>query len=246
MKAKDRHTATRRALALTALLLALAARGFGQGDEATEREAMAAFLAEAGNQAAIYNGPRESQYLFRLDGHPYLRTEEFREGEIRFDGRLYPNVRLRLNTHLDELVILSPDRRMMTVVPPDRMEEARVDTLLVRYLAPRGKDDAALAEGYYVRLTSGACPLWKRARKSLQERAEDMQLIHYFQERVDYYVERDGRFLPANSRRALLRALSDRRDALSQFIKREKLSFRGDNRERSLVRVALYYESLNP
>ena len=75
------------------------------------------YVEKAGNQALIYTGELEPLYLNRLEGHPYLDTKDYRKGTLAFDGIVYPEVEMRLNVHLEKLIVLSPDRRLHVIVP---------------------------------------------------------------------------------------------------------------------------------
>ena len=115
----------------------------------------------------------------------------------------------------------------------------------IRRLEPMG-EKGTLDAGYYARLREGKYPLWKRARKSTERRTEGLEMIYFFKESVDYYLEIGGRFVAVNSKRALLRRLEGRQAELNSFIKRQQLSFNKANREASILAVVAYYESLNP
>lgn len=79
------------------------------------------YMEKAGNQALIYAGELEPLYLNRLEGHPYLDTKDYRKGTLAFDGIVYPGVEMRLNVYLEKLIVLSPDRRLLVIVPSGRI-----------------------------------------------------------------------------------------------------------------------------
>ena len=79
------------------------------------------YVDKVGNQAYIYTGELEPPYLNRLEGHPYLDTRNYRKGALAFDGGVYPGIGMRLNVYIERLIVLSPDRRLHVIVPPERI-----------------------------------------------------------------------------------------------------------------------------
>lgn len=235
----------KRTIGLVGILLLAWSVANGQAPAPPADEGGIVYTRVAGSQAALYTGRQEPRYPAYWEGHPYLVTDEFLTGTLAFDGVIYPEVRMRLNIHIDELVVLTPDQRQFILLPADRVEYARMNGLEIRRLAPTG-EKGTLDAGYYARLREGKYPLWKRARKSTERRAEGMEMIHFFRESADYYLEIGGRFVAVNSKRALLRQLGGRQAELNRFIKRQRLSFNKANREASILAVVAYYESLNP
>lgn len=235
----------KRTIGLVGVLLLAWGVASGQAAPPPYDEGGVVYTKVAGSQAALYTGRQEPRYPAYWEGHPYLTTDEFLTGTLAFDGVVYPEVWMRLNTHIDELVVLTPDQRLVILLPADRVAYARMNGMEIRRMEPMG-EKGTLDAGYYARLREGKYPLWKRARKSTERRTEGLEMIYFFKESVDYYLEIGGRFVAVNSKRALLRRLEGRQAELNSFIKRQQLSFNKANREASILAVVAYYESLNP
>ena len=67
------------------------------------------YLEQAGDHAALYQG-RILTMSLNPDwvSHPYLNDAEFHEGQVSYNGILYPSVKLRYNIHSQRLEVLSP------------------------------------------------------------------------------------------------------------------------------------------
>ena len=85
------------------------------------------YMDRSGKSILLYSGKEDIKYP-NMRVHPYLDTDEFREGVLLYDGILYPGVRLRLNTHTDELSVLLPAN-----APSDRIEYAQSQEYTVVY-----------------------------------------------------------------------------------------------------------------
>ncbi|WP_455622725.1 hypothetical protein [Parabacteroides sp.] len=201
------------------------------------------YVDKAGNQALIYTGELEPSYLNRLEGHPYLDTREYRKGTLAFDEVVYPGVEMRLNVYMERLIVLSPDRRLHVIVPPERIRFVRLPDYDLYYMEPKG-EKGYFPEGFYVRLYAGKYALWKRSTKGLERRMEELTLTDRFVEKTSYYIEKDGVYYPVSGKRSLLHLFKENKDELKRYMKERNLSF-GDERERSLIRVVEYCETLN-
>lgn len=73
---------------------------------------------------------------------------------------------------------------------------------------------------------------------------EELTLTDRFVEKISYYICRDGVYYPVSGKRSLLNLFKEKGNELKRYIKDQKLSF-GDERERSLIRVVEYCETLN-
>ena len=201
------------------------------------------YVEKAGNQALIYAGELEPLYLNRLEGHPYLDTKDYRKGTLAFDGIVYPGVEMRLNVYLEKLIVLSPDRRLHVIVPSERIRFVHLPGYDLYYMEPKG-EKRNYPEGFYVRLYAGKYALWKRSTKGLERRMEELTLTDLFVEKISYYICRDGVYYPVSGKRSLFNLFKENKNELKRYIKERRLSF-GDERERSLIDVVEYCETLN-
>lgn len=84
-------------------------------------------------------GELEPPYLNRLEGHPYLDTRNYRKGALAFDGGVYPGIGMRLNVYMERLIVLSPDRRLHVIVPPERIPRCGLMKLLTALRGTTGR-----------------------------------------------------------------------------------------------------------
>ncbi len=201
------------------------------------------YVERAANQSLLYTGELEPRYLNRLEGHPYLDTKEYRTGTLAFDGVVYPAVAMRLNVRLDRLVVLSPDKRLHVLIPSERVGFASLPEYDLFYMEPMG-EKSAFPKGFYARLHDGKYALWKRSSKMLERKVEGLTMTDRFVERTSFWVCKEGVYYPVSGKRSLLKLFKEHGAELKRYIKEQGLSF-GDGRERSLIRVLEYCETLN-
>jgi hypothetical protein len=206
------------------------------------------YLQRAALSALLYTGKEDMRYP-GMKGHPYMDTEQYREGTLLFDGRLYPGVLMRLNTHTDELVLASPDRRYAVALPSDRIGYARLPeyTLLYRHEADKDslRQGLALPAGIYACLYEGACQVYKREVRYRNREIKDMQAEWIFTLQTRFYIFKDGIYHPVSSKSSVLKLFKDKKKELNQFIRLQALDFR-DDKAHAIATLAAHYESLSP
>ncbi|MDL2264856.1 hypothetical protein LJC57_04320 [Parabacteroides sp. OttesenSCG-928-G07] len=200
------------------------------------------YITSSGNQLIIYNGKEEAKYPSQAINHPFLDTSEYREGIISFDGVVYPNIRVRLNVHSEELIVQSPTTRLNVVIPADRVDYAYISPY---YIIPHDKSDgyAELPEGYYVLLHDGKHQVLKRETAFMQSGVKGMTMEVSFKKQTKYYIYKDGKYTNVTSQRSVLKLFDSKKRELQQFIKQSNLNYRKFP-EAYLVAVADYYETL--
>lgn len=204
-----------------------------------------AYLTAVGNLPVFYSGKEEVKYLASILNHPYMDTSEYREGTLAFDNVVYPHVWMRLNVNRDELIVLTPDKRINVVLQADQVEYAALAECTFFYFQP-DNGGKALTKGYYARLFDGAYPVWKRSGKILSETTSGLVLERKFVEKTTYYIYKDGRYHTVSSKGSVVGLFKSHKKELNDFIKQNGLSFNAESRGASIVAVARYYESLNP
>ncbi len=198
----------------------------------------------AGGQAIIYTGKEEMRYPSNVIGHPYLFTSDYKTGILAFDGVVYPDVRLRLNLHNEELVVLSPDDRFNVIVPTNRVEYAILeDKYYIFYNVPEN-GISNLSKGYYVRLHDGKYPILKRETCFMQSSIKEMRIEISFVRKNRLYIFKDGIYNPIANKRALLKLFKNQKKQLKEFIKKKDLNFR-QSLDEAVVSVTEYYETLS-
>jgi len=200
------------------------------------------YLSAAGNYAIIYTGKEEPKYHTFIINHPYLDTNEYRDGSLSFDGIIYPNTRLRLNVNEEELIIHSPDGRFNLIVPRERLDYAIMDSLYLFYYKPDAQK--LLPEGYYVRLHEGKYPVLKRQTAFYNSTTKDMVVEASFNKRTRYYIYKDNHYNSVGSKGSVLKLFKTHKKELKRYIKQHQLNFKQFPDE-AIVAVTKYYEFLS-
>ncbi len=69
-------------------------------------------------------------------------------------------------------------------------------------------------------------------------------VIPSFDESVRYYVVKDGNFHVVKTKGSVLQVLSDRKSELKNFLRKNRIRY-NDDREKAIVRLTEFYDTLN-
>ena len=212
--------------------------------EVVDNGNISSYLKTVSLHSVIYSGKVESRYNIGAINHPFLDTDEFRKGILSFEGRVYTDVLIRLNQHLEELSVLSPGKNFSVKVPKDRIDYAIIDSLLIVHHQPESADGIYMPKGFYIRIYNGDCQVWKRDVYILDARQNHLYWENFFNRKTKIYVFKDGIYNPVKNKKSLLNIFSDKKKELNIMIKERDTDFR-TNLEKAIVTVTDYYDKIN-
>ena len=214
--------------------------------DAIINENISAYVNAVNEHLIIFSGREEKLYSRNILNHPFLDTNEFRKGMISFDGRIYPNLMLRLNLDRNELIVMTPDKNFSIIIPEDKLDYAMIDSLYILYNNAEFAKENSIREGYYIRIYNGEHQVWKYESFTLNSKANVStgMMDNIFEKKIWLYIYKDGIYHPVKSKSSVLKFFASKKKELKKHIKELDLSFYR-NPENAIVSVAEYYEKLN-
>jgi hypothetical protein len=195
---------------------------------------------------ALYNG---AEYLpnnvLYAEGQPYFLTNKPSSGSVMYKGILYENLRLMYDLTRQQLVVIHPlNVQRIKLHTGDISRFTILDHRFVN-LQPGEQTTQNVPAGFYELLHEGnVTKLLKRNSKNIEEELSSGSGVLYFiKESNNYYIENAGRYFPLSNRRSVLRAFSDRKKEMTQFLKTHTISPRVDN-EATYKLIVAHYDKL--
>lgn len=198
--------------------------------------------------APLYSGPEYVEYDGRLnEGHPFLLSSSFVKGTIVYDNVSYENVPLKYDLVSNRFVL--NDATGTFKLSPD-YEKISSFTLGDHFFVkiPRDSSHVLLSgnQFYEVLLNGRSLTLLKKDTKKVQEEISTMLgLRRLVVSSTNFYVRGGNRYSPFNKKSQVLDLFKERKAEIRQFIRQQNLHFDDDERENSLLKIAIYYDSLS-
>lgn len=144
------------------------------------------YLVKMERDAVIYRGPVALKYPFLFEGSTYVFSDEFLEGNVRYNGKTYYRALLNLDAHRDELCIRLPESGVVVVLSKELVKEFSLGEK--RFIKCMWEDED-LKDMYCQVLYSGNVTVLKKVEKDFYLRDGISQVVY---EKVKYYLVKDG------------------------------------------------------
>jgi len=208
-------------------------------------------LSERYNQALedekhIFNGKEYiSPDKYYLKGHPFFQSSEEQDGDVYYDNFLYTNIPLLYDVTLDQIVLPAPAGSLLFKLENQKVASFKVHGHTFIRLVTDSVAQSAIRTGFYDVLVDGKT---KALAKRIKEPAEDITergMEGSFLVKDKFFVFKNERYFPVSTKKSLLKIFAENKKELQKFIRSQRLSFKKENREASLVKLVQYYNNLS-
>jgi len=207
----------------------------------SKTKSIALYAATILDQSRLFNGSDYIVYIPHDDEHPYYGSDDWTTGSVVYWDELYENVSLLFDLSIDQ-VIVEHDRGSPVRLIPEKVQRfAILGHTFVRLLRD---DKNKLSDGFYDQLYNGKSKVYAKYSKTYRETLQTPQVIPSFDENVRYYVVKDGNFHGVKTKSSILQVLKDRKSELKNFLRKNRIRY-NDDREKAIVRLTEFYDTLN-
>ena len=128
------------------------------------------FMKDAKGLSNLYRGAATLNYKFKYTGTYFAYSDEFVHGDVLYNDKLYKDVLLNLNSHLDELYVFVKENGIPVMLNKDFVERFRIGDRKYRNFK-FSSTNLALEDGYYEVLWSNSSDEFiKKTTKQYEER----------------------------------------------------------------------------
>ena len=188
----------------------------------------------------LYNGIEYIRNGTPAKGFPFWEADSLRSGTLCYNGLLFPGVPMEYDLVEDKLVIPYYTGSSLISLISERLSYFSIGPQRFRYIDADSNTSALPSRGFYQELyRNGPNVLLARREKKLvfPSNREDQPV--YTQHNA-YFLLLDGHYSPIDGEKELLEIGKDRKDAVRQYIRKNKIRFK-KNLEDALIRATGYY-----
>ena len=168
----------------------------------------------------VFRGELAEKYNFTIDGTAYAYSDEFEDGDVVFNGKLYSNLMLNLNSHRDELQVAIGSTGERMALRRELVGDFTVGKR--KYTSLYGKNSVkGLQQGYYQVLHRGDDMLLKRIYKKVSDRVESItrQSVKVFTTKHKYYLVKDGKVYTISNESSLSKFYKQQKGRIKEYVK---------------------------
>jgi hypothetical protein len=192
--------------------------------------------------AHLYNGSEYRTYQSLNEEHPYFISDDWAMGSIVYDNELNESIPMMYDIRNDKVVIDHFSSGNKIELISKKVSEFNLRGHNFVALKPDSVNEQIQA-GFYDQLYKGKIRVYARRTKQYEESIEAKTLMRSFTEKNKYFLLKDGKYLPVNSKAAALNALNDKRKMLKQHLSKSRIRYKNE-KEKWLVTLAGYYDSI--
>ena len=192
---------------------------------------------QIGSDSRLYNGREYIRNGTPAKGSPYFEWDSLRPGSLIYDGISY-DIPIEYDLAQDQLVIRNYADNILISLVAEKTSHFSIGPFHFRYFSPGINDP-----GFYQELFTGSrVTLLARRRKNLVFPSTNEEQPQYVQINT-YVLLLDGSSYKIGGEKDLLNVLSDRKEDLKKYIRKNHLSFK-HHLEGSITQTIAYYQQL--
>lgn len=195
----------------------------------------------------LVNGPEYVDYsraFYARIGHQWLVGPELQGGGVHYNGQYFGGVRLNYDVVRDQVVLLHPTSSLKFRLVNENLRFFLFQNRRFVRLQADSTDADVIRTGFYEVLADGPVQVLARRSKRQQQLIQAGHLNVSFTPTDKLFLQKAGKYYPVKSKGAALRYFEDHKAEVQSFVRDNKLSFRKNQLEADLVRVARFYAQL--
>lgn len=211
------------------------------------------FMSKSQGLSNLYRGTAPLNYRFKFTGTYFAYSEDFKQGDICFNEKIYHNILINLNSHLDELYLHIPESGRYVVLNRDfvsrfNMENRKFINSNHIYIVIKPSSLNGFCE---ILFEKDGVLLLKKIIKTYAERINhftstdnNSKLERMFNTSHNYYLIKDQKAYHIKNYRDISNALQFKVRDIKRYSRENDLDYRED-KDLSFYKVVEFIQSNN-
>jgi hypothetical protein len=205
------------------------------------------YNASFSNHPQLINGPEYLDYAKRYHaqiGHQFFAVATQQPGSVFYNDHYFTDLRLAYDLVRDQVVLSVPGSPLTLRLANEYVKYFTINHNRFVRLVADSASAAVIRTGYYEQLLDGPVQVLAKRTKRTKEQIVQGNLDLEFIAKDQLLMKKAGTYYPISSKGAAMRVLADRAPEMQAYLKSEKLSFKKNQLEASLVQLARHYTEL--
>jgi hypothetical protein len=190
----------------------------------------------------LHNGTEYVETIRTGDAHPFFVSDDWQYGSVDYDNAHFDSAYLLLDLTVGRLIAESAGSMPIELIK-EKIKSFSIGTHQFIKLNPADYNNSLPARAFYEILYNGTSRVVVYHEKSNKEDLVDRAIEKNFAAKDRYYVFSANIFNQVGGKSSLLKLLSDHKQEIRKFIRKNQLSFH-ENKAQALREIAAYYDNL--
>lgn len=196
------------------------------------------------SQSKLYNGSKYPLNYESIEGeHPFFSSEDWIMGDVLYDGELFTQVPLMYDIVSSNLITEHFPTGHAIQLVWGKLRHFSIAGHRFEKIENESVGSSLPRTDFYDILYRGPTKVIAQHVKIKRVRIEGLEVQTSFPAKTRYYIFKNGVFFHVQSKASVLKVLKNEKQALKKFLKTNRIFF-GFDRESSLKRMAVYYDTL--
>ena len=203
------------------------------------------YINSTDSEIQIYNGKEYINYdKYYLKGHPFFKSSEEQEGAVFYEDNLFTKISLLYDVVLDQIIISEPNGFLQFKLENQKVNYFKLHEHLFIHLNTDSVSNSSLRPGFYNLLSNGKTKVMARRTKRIVEDATPRGMEGEFLSEDKFFIRKNNQYYPVSNKKTILKVFNDSKKELQKYSRNQRLIFKKENRESSLIKLVQYYDML--
>lgn len=189
-----------------------------------------------GVQSRLFEGSEYKDYIAQRDEYPFMHDDVV-NGNIKYHGEVYKDIPLYYDLEKDQIITSYPHGNKVQLLR-EKVEYFEIDGHKFVPLF-----NTKIPDGFYDLQYDGKMKFYVHKRKEsvLKVNSNGSDPHRVFEQRVKYFILKNGIFFSVKSKKSVLALLKDKKRNLKKALRAENIRFKPE-RERAIAFLLRNYE----
>lgn len=222
-----------------------ASNGLPSASNETYMNAVNIYKNTIGRNSMIFSGTLYNDSHWGINGDPYFLRDTWTNSTIVYEGHSYDSVQVKYEINNDLVIIKYVDKIGYEV--PIQLDHTKIGEFWIlghRFVRIVADSLSTIKTGFFdVLYDGGEIKALAKRQKTIKTTTELNQLIKEYILNETYYIFSGTNYFPVKGKKSILEVLSDRKNEIKAFMKKNRGRFKNDH-ERQLIETVQYYDSI--
>ena len=193
-------------------------------------------------QSHVYEGNQYINHDPRIEVHPYYVVDSIQIGSVDYNGVQFRNVGMLYDINRDELVVQPPDGGYRLTLRTDKIAGFSLGTHQFARIV--GDSVAGIRTGFYEIIYNGTVKALAKRLKTVYEDISSGAYKADYLQKDSFVIQKGGLFYEVKTKKSVLDLFPDQAKVLKKFVRANRLKFKDEQREQTIIRITQRYDEL--
>lgn len=220
----------------------LSAQSFSSAVQGFDDRILQVYVDSMKNNLRLYNGSEYIRYGHGLVGDPFFKNNDFRKGDVLYDGIWYRKVPMLYDLVIGEVVIKDYNGGYEIKLLKEKISAFSLEGHNFTAISSDTTQENAASIDFYDKVYEGKVTVLVKYQKEMEMSRRTDELSR-FTEYTQYYIRNGNDYFSISNERNLYNAMHDKKTEIKKYLNKNNLKLKKDM-ENVLIELAKYYDSL--